>query len=539
MSALKEQMASMMDAMLGTKQLMESNVATAVVVSSAVEVDPTLPTAAHHPIPNMVGRERSTPGHISNPHPGYNRGAYPYGLPPNYTPPVICDDAGHVPPLILEGEPPRHPSKIHEDHREHAQGDIDSYSPFPAEGPAPNALPQPNITGEPRNHPTQPMFLSARGPPRAAEGKGKLNLIEERLRAVEGFGNYPFADMTDLCLVPDVVIPPKFKVPNFDRYKGTTCPKNHLKMYCRKMGAYSRDEKLLMHFFQDSLVGATVIWYINLEASRIHTWKDLITTFLRQYQYNSDMAPDRTQLQNKIKKESESFKEYAQRWRDLATQVAPPMVEREMVTMMVDTLPVFYYEKLVGYMPSSFADLVFVVERIEVGLKRGKFDYISLIGTSSRRTGIVGAKKKERDALTVTSTPEWPKPPQTPHGTHQYAQHHPSLSARAEVSSDTTLTQPRAPTPPQGGALRAPAPTRPHPTNNAHFGANTARNFSPRQAQIFAPIPMTYGELLPSLIANQLAMVVPGNIFQSPFPKWYNPSVTCAYHGGTPGHLIE
>ena len=64
------------------------------------------------------------------------------------------------------------------------------------------------------------------------------------------------------------------------------------------------------------------------------------------------MAPDRTQLHNVVKRESESLKEYAQRWRDLAAQVAPPMVEREMVTMMVDILPVFYYEKLVGYMPA-------------------------------------------------------------------------------------------------------------------------------------------------------------------------------------------
>ncbi|XP_006582598.1 uncharacterized protein [Glycine max] len=66
-----------------------------------------------------------------------------------------------------------------------------------------------------------------------------------------------------------------------------------------------------------------------------------------------------------------------------------------------------------------------------------------------------------------------------------------------------------------------------------------ARNYSPRQAQIFAPIPMTYGEVLPSLIANQLAVVVPGKIFQPLFPKWYNPSATCAYHGGTPGHSVE
>ena len=212
-----------------------------------------------------------------------------------------------------------------------------------------------------------------------------------------------------------------------------------------------------------------------------------------------------------------------------------------MVTMIMDTLPVFYYEKLVGYMLSSFADLVFAEERIEVGLKRGKFDYISPVGASGRRTGTAGAKKKEGDAHTVTSTPAWPKPPQTPHGTHQYAQHHPSFSAHAGSSSDSTLAQPRAPTPPQRGAPQAPAPTQPCPANNAHLGAgsNMARNFSPRQAQNFTQIPMTYGDLLPSLIANQLVVVIPRRIFQSPFPKWYNPSATCTYHGGTPGHSVE
>jgi len=153
--------------------------------------------------------------------------------------------------------------------------------------------------------------LSTEGPPPTTEERRKLDLLEERLRAVEGFGDYLFVDMTNLCLVPDVVIPPKFKVPEFDKYKGTTCPKNHL-----KMGAHSRNEKLLIHFFQDSLVGAAVVWYTNQEASRIRTWKDLITAFLRQYQYNFDMAPDRTQLQNMFKKEGETFKEYAQRWRD-------------------------------------------------------------------------------------------------------------------------------------------------------------------------------------------------------------------------------
>ena len=144
-------------------------------------------------------------------------------------------------------------------------------------------MPQPNIVEASQPRPVQPLYFSVGGPPPAAEGKRKLDLIEERLRAVERSGDYPFVDMTNLCLVPDVVIPPKFKVPNFDRYKGTTCPKNHLKMYCRKMGAYSRDEKLLIHFFQDSLAGVANTWYTSLEPSRIHSWKDLMIAFVRKY----------------------------------------------------------------------------------------------------------------------------------------------------------------------------------------------------------------------------------------------------------------
>ena len=85
------------------------------------------------------------------------------------------------------------------------------------------------------------------------------------------------------------------------------------------------------------------------------------------------------------------------------------MMERKMITMIVDMLPVFCYEKMVGYMPSSFTDLVFVSERIEVGLRRGKFDYATSISTRYRRFGAGGAKKKEGDTHVVTSSPTWPK----------------------------------------------------------------------------------------------------------------------------------
>ena len=81
------------------------------------------------------------------------------------------------------------------------------------------------------------------------EAQWKLELIEERLKAVEGFDVYRLVDAYKMSLVPDLVLPPKFKVPTFDKYDGTKCPSTHLYMYCRKMMGYTSNDKLLIHCF--------------------------------------------------------------------------------------------------------------------------------------------------------------------------------------------------------------------------------------------------------------------------------------------------
>src|SRR4030066_1209260 len=73
------------------------------------------------------------------------------------------------------------------------------------------------------------------------------------------------------------------------------------------------------------------------------------------------------------KKDNETIKEYAQRWRELAAQVEPPLSDKEMVGLFMDTLQNPYYDKMIGSMSSSFSDLVITGERIERGIRRGKF----------------------------------------------------------------------------------------------------------------------------------------------------------------------
>src|SRR3954462_152905 len=203
------------------------------------------------------------------------------------------------------------------------------------------------------------------------ENESKFHLLEERLKALEGRGSSGL-NAIDLCLVPDIKIPAKFKVPSFEKYKGITCPMSHIKAFCNKMAPYAENDRLLMHFFQDSLSGASLEWYTRLERIHIRTWDELAEAFLKHYKYNSDMTPTRLQLQSLTQKVDESFKEYAQRWRELASRVQPPLLERELVDMFMNTLKDPYLNMMIGCASSEFSNLVVVGEQIENALKMGK-----------------------------------------------------------------------------------------------------------------------------------------------------------------------
>ncbi|RDX84582.1 hypothetical protein CR513_34350, partial [Mucuna pruriens] len=165
-------------------------------------------------------------------------------------------------------------------------------------------------------HPPQNPNMTVASPPVSNE---KLSSLEERLRAIEGTSSHGL-DATDLCLVLDIILPADFKV-KFEKYKGSSCPRVHLAMYCRKMASFIHQDKILVHCFQESLTGAALSWYVNLESGHVKTWRDLAEAFICQYKYNEDIVPDRSRLQNMSKKESEGFKDYAQRWCELAAQV--------------------------------------------------------------------------------------------------------------------------------------------------------------------------------------------------------------------------
>lgn len=84
--------------------------------------------------------------------------------------------------------------------------------------------------------------------------KESYQILVKRLQAIEGDQVFGGA-AKEICLVSSLVIPAKFKTPDFDKYKGHACLKIHLIMYYRKMATHVEYDKLMIHCFQDSLSG--------------------------------------------------------------------------------------------------------------------------------------------------------------------------------------------------------------------------------------------------------------------------------------------
>ena len=212
------------------------------------------------------------------------------------------------------------------------------------------------------------------------------------MRVMEGINILGSLDATKLSLVSGLVIPHKFKTLTFDKYDDTKCPTTHLTMYYRKMSAYTDNDKLLIYCFQDYLTGIVVQSYLKLDRTHIQSWKDLTRAFLTQHKHATDFTPDRLSLQTMEKKYNESFWDYAQWWRTVATQVQPPLIETEVTMLFLNTLQEPYYDKLMSTAIGSFIDMIKAGNLVDHAIKNGRIDVGESISKPKR--GSFAKKKK-------------------------------------------------------------------------------------------------------------------------------------------------
>nr|XP_016512975.1 PREDICTED: uncharacterized protein LOC107830017 [Nicotiana tabacum] len=194
------------------------------------------------------------------------------------------------------------------------------------------------------------------------------------------------------------------RTPKIERYDGHGDPIAHLKRYYNQLRGPDGKEELLLAYFGESLTGIASEWYIDQDISRWHIWDDLAQDFVRQFQYNVDIAPDRNSLSNLKKKASESFREYSIKWREQAARVKPLMDEAEMVSVFLLAQEADYFQNMMSAMGKPFAEAIKIGEMVENGLKTGRILSQSAQRATSQAIqsgseGLASRKKKEEGAI--------------------------------------------------------------------------------------------------------------------------------------------
>ncbi|KAM3270964.1 hypothetical protein P3S67_029166 [Capsicum chacoense] len=144
----------------------------------------------------------------------------------------------------------------------------------------------------------------------------KLRSLELTMKNLQGLGGYKSVSYKDLCMFPGVRPPLGFKMPNFEKYDRHGDPVAHLRCYCNQLRSAGGKEELLMAYFGESLSGLASDWFVDQDIHKWNNWDDLANEFMQQFQYNMELIPDNKSLTNMKKKSTETFREYAIRWRE-------------------------------------------------------------------------------------------------------------------------------------------------------------------------------------------------------------------------------
>ena len=156
----------------------------------------------------------------------------------------------------------------------------------------------------------------------------------------------------------------------------------------------------------------------------------------------TDTAPDRMSLQNMEKKASETFREYAHKWRDLAVQVQPPLTDKELNKMFLNTLKAPYYDRMIGNSNKDFFDVVSAGEMIEAGVKQGKIE------ASRAKKQFPKRKEGETHVITYQGKAYNPSYPQQNYGYQPYNQYDGSAAQKNYQSNSRLIARFHALPPP-------------------------------------------------------------------------------------------
>ncbi|XP_077248864.1 uncharacterized protein LOC143888358 [Tasmannia lanceolata] len=121
--------------------------------------------------------------------------------------------------------------------------------------------------------------------PRLDKGKGIVDRLDKMAQEMENMKMQgpKKLNMAEFMIIPGVVLPPNFKMPDHDKYDGTGCPKSHLKALIPLLQQHGLTPEQIALLFPRSLTGTAKKWFLSLKTEEIRTLEDIANRFVEQF----------------------------------------------------------------------------------------------------------------------------------------------------------------------------------------------------------------------------------------------------------------
>ncbi|XP_077252377.1 uncharacterized protein LOC143891726 [Tasmannia lanceolata] len=186
-----------------------------------------------------------------------------------------------------------------------------------------------------------------------------------KVQASKGF------DISEFLVSPNAIFPPKFKAPDYDKYDGTGCPRNHVRWFITLSQQHGLSREQMAHLFPMSLIGVAKRWFLRLKPEEIRTLEEISNRFVEQFSMEEGIEVTKRDLKLLKQNPQETFTSFIRRWRRKSAQLSHRMSEEDQIKLVLKSLSPQYFHFMAPQHYQNFDHLIKTGTQIEDAIAKG------------------------------------------------------------------------------------------------------------------------------------------------------------------------
>ncbi|XP_077249077.1 uncharacterized protein LOC143888501 [Tasmannia lanceolata] len=154
-----------------------------------------------------------------------------------------------------------------------------------------------------------------------------------------------------------LVLPHNFKVPDYDKYDGTGCPRNHMRWFIILSQQYGLNREQMAQLFPISLVGIAKKWFLRLKPDEVRTMEDISDQLIKQFSMEEGIEVTKRDLK--------------QRWRRKSAQLNQRLSKKDQIKLVVKSLSTQYFHFMAPQHYPNFDHLIQTKTQTEDAIGKG------------------------------------------------------------------------------------------------------------------------------------------------------------------------